>query len=330
MIKTTPPAEQRTIFICAPANSYTGGPTLAHQLCWKLRKFGYNAVMYYYIARDGVCPVHENYLKYELPYTVKLDDRAENIVVTPETNVNLLFKVKRAKKVIWWMSVDFYFVYLQNLELSRSRIRRLLGLKARRYDILRKDLLHFAQCRYITDFLKEQGIDTDRIFYLSDYLDRDFINNSQSDAVRNDAVLYNPKKGFEFTEQLIAKAPDINWTPLINLTPAQMAEYLRSSKVYIDFGNHPGKDRIPREAAISGCCVITGRRGSARFSEDVFIPEEFKFEDKNENLDAIISLIRNMLADYPAYAGRFDAYRERIKGEEQQFDYDVKKIFSVL
>lgn len=54
---------------------------------------------------------------------------------------------------------------------------------------------------------------------------------------------------------------------------------MSKSKVYIDFGNHPGKDRIPREAAISGCIVITGKRGAAAFAEDVCIPETYKFDE---------------------------------------------------
>ena len=33
-------------------------------------------------------------------------------------------------------------------------------------------------------------------------------------------------------------------------------------QVYIDFGHHPGQDRLPREAVQCGCVVITGTRGS--------------------------------------------------------------------
>lgn len=29
---------------------------------------------------------------------------------------------------------------------------------------------------------------------------------------------------------------------------------MRKAKVYIDFGFHPGKDRIPREAVMCGAC----------------------------------------------------------------------------
>lgn len=61
-------------------------------------------------------------------------------------------------------------------------------------------------------------------------------------------------------------AQDLRWVPLIGMTTEEMRSCMSKSKVYIDFGNHPGKDRIPREAAISGCIVITGKRGAAAFA----------------------------------------------------------------
>ena len=53
---------------------------------------------------------------------------------------------------------------------------------------------------------------------------------------------------------------------------------MMESKVYIDFGNHLGKDRIPREVA-SGCCIITGKTGADKYKEDVYIGEKFKFDE---------------------------------------------------
>ena len=46
--------------------------------------------------------------------------------------------------------------------------------------------------------------------------------------------------------------------------------------IYIDFGHHPDKERLPREAAIHGCIVITGLCGSAANSQDVPLPNYLK------------------------------------------------------
>ena len=69
---------------------------------------------------------------------------------------------------------------------------------------------------------------------------------------------------------------DVEWVPLQGYTLEQMRSILSRAKVYVDFGNHPGKDRIPREAAVSGCIVVTNRIGSAANSLDIPIAEEFK------------------------------------------------------
>jgi len=107
----------------------------------------------------------------------------------------------------------------------------------------------------------------------------------------------------------------------------EVLDLLKSAKVYIDFGNHPGKDRLPREAATLGACVITSRRGSAGYFEDVPIPEEYKFEDTKENIPLIVAKIKDCLEHYEQRAKDFDYYREIIAKEPEKFTNDVKKIF---
>ena len=37
----------------------------------------------------------------------------------------------------------------------------------------------------------------------------------------------------------------------------------------VDLGHHPGKDRLPREAALAGCVTVVGRAGAAVFADEV-------------------------------------------------------------
>jgi hypothetical protein len=69
----------------------------------------------------------------------------------------------------------------------------------------------------------------------------------------------------------MAFMPKYKWIALENLTTIEMKKLIGKSKIYVDFGNHPGKDRIPREAAINA--------GSANNSIDLSINDEYKFED---------------------------------------------------
>ncbi|MBT1165058.1 hypothetical protein JS534_10665 [Bifidobacterium felsineum] len=129
---------------------------------------------------------------------------------------------------------------------------------------------------------------------------------------------------------MMSLAPDLRWTPIINLSTLQVRDLLLRSKVYIDFGNHPGKDRFPREAAMCGACIITGKNGSAAFNDDLPIPSSYKFNNKKEEGKQIITCIKDCLTNYSEKNHDFDSYRVFIKNEERQFNADVAKIFLPL
>lgn len=318
----------KTIYVGCPASAYTGGPTLAHQLCYKLNSKGYNAKMYYYYMRKGTDPVHERYKVYNNEYVTRIPDSTDAIVIAPETNTNMLKHLKKSKKVIWWMSVDNYTEKF--LKSRRNRILNLMGLL--KLNIKRSDIIHFVQSEYARLFLLKQNISKNNIYYLSDYIDDIYINNVsiEKDISKEDFVFYNPKKGYEFTKKIIDKAPHINWIPLENLTPEEMINLLMRGKVYIDFGNHPGKDRIPREAALCGCCIITGRKGSANNNYDVRIPDKYKIEDTEENIPIIIEKITDIINNYEYNRSYFNEYIDIIKNEEIRFDQDIDNIFNKL
>lgn len=315
------------IYIACPAQTATGGPELLHQLCYKLKKLGYNSYMYYYDRNGNENPINKRYEIYNVEYTDRIEDDKKNIIIVPEVNVNLLKKFKKIKKTIWWLSVDNYF---ESKKSIRKKIITLFGILD--FNYRDRDVIHLAQSQYAIEFLKESGINKEKIYYLSDYLNKIFLENSKNNDKNKklDYILYNPKKGYEFTKKIIDNSRHLQWVPLENLTYDEMSNLLMQSKIYIDFGNHPGKDRIPREAAISGCCIITGKRGSARFKEDVFIEEEYKFEDKDDNIGIIVEKIEYMLKNYESESINFKEYRERILKEEEKFEEDINIIFSKI
>ena len=114
------------------------------------------------------------------------------------------------------------------------------------------------------------------------------------------------------------------------MTNQEVQQLLQRSKIYIDFGEHPGKDRFPREAAISQCIVITGMKGSAKFYEDVKINSEYKFKDKKRNIDKIILKLNDCLLNYEQHIGNFKEYQDYIKQEKYVFNQTVKDIFKEI
>lgn len=352
MIKIT---DKTKIFVMTPPNFVSGGPELLHQLVFQLRSIGYNAFTYYhplYVKTEGelVSPLNDIYKN---QIVTSIVDDSDNIIIVPEiySYFKTVFLLKNVQKILWWLSVDNYFldrsrcVFPDSLiHLASRQINKFIS-KNNKIDITalsinlhknRKLLndkfllqfsLHFVQSIYAKDKLLSEGIDDNKIFYLSDYLNDIYLNmDSENSADRENIVLYNPAKGYSFTKKIIKKAPHINFVPIINLTYNEVLELLKKSKIYIDFGNHPGKDRMPREAAMAGCCIISGKRGSAKNDFDLEIPKEYKFD--SDNIEGIIKMIDSCLTEYKSHYIKFNFYRNKIIHEKASFVEDLLLIFN--
>lgn len=324
------------IYVGCPAFNKTGGTELAHQLVKTLLENGKNAYILYYdtnkIGDNSL--INPAFTKYVSEYVTlnQVDDKAENILVVPEIRIELLSSFNKLQKAIWWMSVDNYLKnngfmnavkFYGFLRAAKLLLTNKIALFERN---LNNQTLHLYQSEYARLFLESKGVTN--VARLSDYLNDTYLNTSEvSIKERKDNVLYNPKKGIVFTQKLIKAAPQFNWIPIQNMTTDEVRELLLTSKVYVDFGNHPGKDRFPREAAISGCCIITDKKGSAKNSVDISIPESYKFEDVSSNIELVILKIKNCLDSFEKNVQSFDSYRASILNEKKVFENDVKSLF---
>lgn len=310
------------VYIIAPENRISGGPELAHQLCNALNRLtDINAYMCYVtttkpyqLAVDISAPAP--YLSYGTTHATDISviNNPESIVIVPEGLTPSMLLVPRAKKILWWMSVDNY--------IKSTNEENLDYIKANTF-------LHLFQSHYSIDYVNKKmpGV---KGMYLSDYINEAHGQFIYPAEFRHNMALYNPAKGYNELKPLIEKAGWLDWVPLINLPVEKMVLLMQAGKIYVDFGEHPGKDRIPREAAANGCCVITNKKGSAAFTEDVPIPEQFKFENPSSSLEEINSLMHAICDDFKSYQDMFSEYRDFIKAEKALFEEDVIKFADYL
>ena len=319
-------------FIIAPSNYYTGGPLSLHQLGSALKRLGYQVNMVYFgLANDS--PVHPWFKKFHLPVVGGIEDKPENIIISPETIPFPVMMMKKAQLVIWWMSVDNYLIYLVGdlnyIIESRSFLKR-WTTPLHALDFTKVEHLH--QSEYARLFLKVNEVPDDKILHeLRGYLAQSFYDNESKIDIdkKENIVVFNPKKGFEFTKQIIdSSAGKVTFVPIQNMTPEQVQDLLARAKVYMDFGNHPGRERIPREATMSHCVVITDRRGSAENPIDIPIDDDFKFEDKPENIPSIIEKIQYVFDNFKAEHDRQSSYRNIILHERDYFFECVDEVFA--
>lgn len=332
------------VYVLCPANVITGGVELMHQLVDFLNNHQRLAYVVYF-GESNLNVIPDAYKKYNIQVSDKAPDEESSCIVFPEGFLYMSQPYKKAQKIFWWMSVDnFYKLSGYNISLKDifewdkrrffiESARRVL--KRKEYigiekisiaDLINVNAINAYQSEYARLFLSNHRFTN--LVPLSDYINQEYLT-VPTDNKKEKVVLYNPKKGFAFTKRIMDSAPEIKWTPLVNLTREQMREKLTHSMVYVDFGNHPGKDRIPREAAMSGCCIITGKRGAAGNPVDVMIPSHYKYDDNQANISAIVKCIRDIFGDYGKCFEQQKEYREKIKNEKSVFESEIASLFGL-
>lgn len=302
-------------YIACPARHATGGIELLHQLVHELNTHvDVEAKIWYFNYKgsvDNLTP--QQYEIYNNEYVLDSVPEENSVLIFPEIWASCVWedRFRNHKKVIYWESVDNYFYHVSPVNRSQFRFPT--------------DVLHMVQSRYASTFLTNCCGVSENLIYVSDYINPSF-KDSNSD--RSDVILFNPAKADIFTHILIDYGQDkygLIFRPIHNLTQQEVIDLMCHSKVYVDFGNHPGKDRLPREAAMCGCCVVVGRKGSVNYG-DVLIPEQFKFEREYPNIAVIAQTLRLMVDNYAMFTGYYDIYRALIKREHSEFKSGVNAL----
>ncbi|MBR5407205.1 MAG: glycosyltransferase [Lachnospiraceae bacterium] len=312
----------KKVFVICAAYYKTGGTEVLHQLVYNINRLGGNAYITYIRLYDSpsLCnPAFSEYVKDHILEIDDIEDVEGNAIVIPEGYPEYNARFSHAYKMLWWLSVDnFEGIYKfddKKIDKVHEEFRDTISL-------------HLTQSEYAYEYLIGKGVPKDRILHLGDYLnDVYFSEDASNDRAREDIVVYNPRKGQESTKNIMDADPSIRYVPLQNMTSEEARELMRRAKVYIDFGNHPGKDRIPREAAMCGCIVVTGRHGSAANPVDIRIPEKYKLKEEDVSASQVAGFIRECIETYDVRVSDFNAYRRCIEEEKEEFSEDILKVF---
>lgn len=343
------------IYVLCPYGTVTGGPDALHQMVFYLNSIGVSASIVYTGCRKHNLPVPEPYQRYLHEYKLlsDIDDSEENTVISPETHTFYMDGIKHCKKYIWWLSVDNNLVdgkiidkvfFIATLPLRFIKNIRNLGqyikqipyrLRKRAYDFKKEDknITHLCASYYAYDYVSRRTkngcyycIEPISMFFLEDYKE-ETRNGLISYNYRDNVILYNPAKSGKYVKKLSEKNKDLVFKPLCKMNQVQLITEYKKAKVYIDFGPFPGAERMPKEAVLFGCEIITGRNGASGFYGDVPIPDEFKFASDKKNLDAVSDKIRELLNDYEGHLHYFDEYKHMVLKLEDGFIKSLESIF---
>lgn len=319
----------KKIYILCPPNSATGGPEALHQLGHILKEMNCDVKMLYSKRKSN--PVHEFYKKYNVPYTFKAIDSANSIIVIPESMTNWIARFPLSDKKVWWLSLDFYAVLMNSREAKKNWIRELIvPFKHKEYRFEKNPTVtHLNQSQRTKEFLLTKDLENP-ITYLCDYVTELFFENlpDLNEFQKENIITYNPKKGLDKINPIMKQLPQYKWVALQGMTRTEMRDTLRKAKLHVDFGYFPGRDKIPREALISGCCLLTGRDGTSGFPEDLGIPEKYKLHENEITPEVVTEKIVTIMENYSTVFSDYIPFRNFVMNEKERMIEDVSKIFN--
>ncbi len=325
------PRFSQVALLCS--ESVTGGPEALHQLAYTINRHGGNAQMAYFGSQSKVqllpdriraemapdTPGLSAYAAYEPRPLQEMLFGPDTLLVFPEVSVQQAREVNAGNKAVWWLSVDNALNQNPNLRY-KSYLDHLFADTS---------LVHLYQSDYARDFLVKSG--ARRIHPLFDYTDSSFLRPTADTSPRPARVAYFPRKGGDkaalFVAQSQASPEPLAFAPIENMSKAQVKETLESCAVYIDFGHHPGKDRVPREAACAGAVVLLHEQGAACFFADHPLDAAHVFSLADIQSGRLQARVREIIADPRPHLDAQRHYRQKIWLEREEFDLQVKSFF---
>lgn len=313
------------VHVLCPAMTVTGGPEALHQLVDAGQQLGYDIAMVYE-PEGHPDPTPAPFQLYRPRVAHRVADTPDSVVIAPETSVLTLNELRYALRVVNWLSVDHF--------RNAAEQARPVANASSPHDFVFEpawDCVHLVQSEYARRYLVEKGQAT---LTVTDYIRSELQERALQvrGSVKEDIVAFNPKKGLEFTRALMAASPPfLQWVPIINMTPLEVASLLGRAKVYVDFGSHPGRDRIPREAALCGCLVVSGTQGSAGNDIDLPLPTGFKFDERQAlAVPLVLRRIVSAVQTYDALSNGFEPYRQWIANQREVFFREVHATLATL
>ena len=324
---------KRKYYIFTPADYCSGGPEALHQLSYYMRKCGLDAyTVYYEYTGFREAQTAERYKQYEVVVAryEDVEDVKDYCVIAPENAPWCLNGFKKAQKCIWWLSVAYNQLKEGEwVEKAVYQKRRILGQSVGNYRNMAfnpKDCWHLCGSKYAFEYVRLR-FPQSYVEYLVEPISLDFLRMGNSDLPkeRKDIVLYNPAKPSERMSQLL-KRGKFNYVPLKGFTPVGLAEMYKKAKLYVDFGEFGGPERMPKEAVFFGCNILVANHNAAANDFDVAIPQKYKVED-DATVEQIESRIADMLEHYDIQHVDFLLFKTKVENLEENFYKHIKNVF---
>ena len=284
------------LVVACPANVVTGGPEALHQLVHTANEWAPGTAAIWYLP-DGTAETPSTYQHYLCPVIRRSQIPSHALLVLPEIWPEVAPELPNPR-ALWWLSLGNFGTHGQT-DLQRI-------------------VLNLCQSTYAYRALAE----TPDKLMLTDWVSLPSI----TEITRRDMIAVNPAKNAGLLEPYRQATADIPFVYLTGCGPLQVSQALHGARIYIDFGRHPGRDRLPREAALAGCVVLSTRNGAAACFEDMPLDDYFKFD----SLAELSARVREILAAPEQFQAAQKNYRQWVQGQRDTFRAEVRRLLDYL
>jgi hypothetical protein len=336
------------IYIYCPGNVITGGIYSLHNLCARLIEIGYNACMYYHSVDEAIIN-HENIRSFAVPSVDFINDSPDHVLIVSETETLFLSRFHSIKKIVYWLALNSYFKkpvfrWPFSIKMLRKAIqcRNYYGYSAGMLENIKRsaswwakandtiwqgDIIHMSNSHYVARCCQSKGIE--KVYILHNPVREEHYNGSALRVQKKPKIVFGPKTPMNLIWLCQIFLP-FEIVRLKYMLPQTVMEHMKEAMVFAEYGNYPGRDRMPREAALLGCVLCSNIRGSAGYYEDMPIPVKYKIADTVCNYPKIVKLLKHCIRNYTSAKDDFVDYVRSLQEERVNFRANVASVFSEI
>lgn len=298
-------------------------------LAGELRQLGINAYLSYFPSRSGTS-IPDAYRHYGAVLGA-FTDTPDSAVIVPEIYTIPALGLKSQRRFVWWLSLSNFYgwkgdsVFRDAFRSIRTLVRgrRPFGVQSL------SGLTHLSQSDTVSCHLEARRISS---FPLCDFVNPVFLVPPRAVHQRHNVILFNESKSARPVSQLQREYPHLAFRGLQGLSALDLRDVYRSSKLFVDFGPHPGRDRMPREAVSQGCTLITGLKGTAANSKDVPIPLRYKLDQTSRAFSRQFGEVSSeILSSYQSIFERdFASFQTLTLAERESFRRELSQLTGLI
>jgi len=287
--------------------------------------------------------------EFNLPYVDKIDDSPDNIIIIPETLSDLINLYPRSKKIVYWLTLYYFFkTPSHRFPLNIKPLRKIFSCssyyghtKTIFHKISQKinywnksispvwnnDVIHISNSYFAADFI--ENVMLKKTYILHNPVRDEFYNNLSENS-RDKIILFGQKTKKRVVRYVQKKFPDFICIRLKRKDIIEVINLYKKSILFIEMGNFPGRDRMPREAVLSGCVVLISLTGSAAYNNDFNLPDYYKINTNKKYLPLLVKKIKHITSDYLYHYHNMQQFLDDLRIEKDSFNDKVKDIFDKI